>query len=243
MMLEEMHMGPVVDKTRPQAPPPLQSGDHLTGAEFERRLAAMGEGVKAELIDGVVFMVPPFSVDHGSPHIWLTTWLGTYAAYTPGVGAADNTTIRLDKAGRPQPDACLWIAPEAGGRVRIDPDRVLSGTVELVAEIAASSAAYDLHEKKTAFARQGLPEYLVHVVYSKEILWLLNEEGEFVPNPADERGVVRSRIFPGLWLDTGAFLREDMAAVLETLREGLASREHAAFVEQLRARLAGGTRP
>jgi Uma2 family endonuclease len=228
-------MRPVIEK--PNTPPPLQSGDHLTGAEFERRLTAMGEGVKAELIDGVVYMVPPVGVEHGKPHAQLVAWLATYAAHTPGVETADNATLRLDEAGRPQPDATLWIVPEAGGRVRYDPDGILRGTVELALEVAASSVAYDLHQKKTAYARQGLPEYLVYVVHSKEFHWLLNEEGAYVPNPADARGVIRSRVFPGLWLDLAAFIRRDMVSVLETLRLGLASEEHARFVEKLRSRL------
>ena len=229
-------MGPVSEK-REKAPPPLANGDHLTGAEFERRLAAMGDDVKAELIEGVVYTAAPVSVDHGTAHGNLMGWLAMYAAYIPGVKPSDNATLRLDNANRPRPDANLRILPEAGGRVRMDPDHVLAGTVELVAEVAASSASYDLHEKKTAFARQGLPEYVVHVVYTNELLWFLNEEGEYVANPADDKGVARSKIFPGLWLDTRAFLAGDMAAVFETLRLGLASREHGTFVEELRARL------
>jgi Uma2 family endonuclease len=229
-------MGPVSAK-HDKALPPLQSGDHLTGAEFERRLPATSEEGKAELIDGVVYMVPPVGFDHSVPHARLMSWLGHYVAYTQGVEASDNGTLRLDKASRPQPDASLWILPEAGGRVRMDPDRVLAGTVELVAEVAASSASYDLHEKKKAFARQGVPEYLVHVVHSNELLWFWNDEGEYVAKTADAQGVVHSTIFPGLWLDEKAFLAGEMASVLDTLRRGLASEEHVAFAAELRARL------
>src|SRR4051812_13280510 len=39
-------------------PLPLENGDHLTRAEFERRYEAM-PNVKAELIEGVVFMASP----------------------------------------------------------------------------------------------------------------------------------------------------------------------------------------
>ena len=232
-------MGPVSEK-REKALPPLANGDHLTGAEFERRLAAMGDEVKAELIEGVVYMVPPVSVDHGTPHGNLMGWLAIYSAYTPGVMQSADSTLRLDKTNRPQPDASLWIVPEAGGRVRMDPDRILAGTVELVVEVAASSASIDLHKKKPAFAREGLPEYLVHVVYNNELLWFLNHGGEYVANPADDQGIMRSKIFPGLWLHTKAFLGGDMVTVFETLRLGLASKEHGAFVAELRGRLEGG---
>jgi len=39
--------------------PPLENGDHLTRAEYERRYEASPEDVKAELIDGVVYMSSP----------------------------------------------------------------------------------------------------------------------------------------------------------------------------------------
>jgi Uma2 family endonuclease len=227
-------MRPVVDEKLP----PLTNGDSLTGVEFERReKAATDEGCKAELIDGVVYMTPPVGLEHGEPHALVIAWLVNYALATPGVAAADNVTLRLDERNRPQPDACLWIIPKAGGRVRYDPDKVLRGTVELAVEVAVSSAALDLHKKKDAYSRQGLPEYVVLVVHSKELLWFVHEDGDYVPNPADGKGIVRSRIFPGLWLDTQALLRADGRTLMETLRAGLASPEHEKFAALLAARL------
>jgi hypothetical protein len=40
-------------------------------------------------------------------------------------------------------------------------------------------------------------------------------------------GLVKSRIFPGLWLDPAALLQGDTKAVLAALRRGLDSPEHA----------------
>jgi hypothetical protein len=52
----------------------------------------------------------------------------------------------------------------------------------------------------------------------------------------DEQGVLRSEVFPGLWLDTAALLRGDMAAVLATVQQGLASPDHETFVARLHRR-------
>jgi hypothetical protein len=49
-------------------------------------------------------------------------------------------------------------------------------------------------------------------------------------------GVLRSRVFPGLWLDAAGLLAEDGARVLTTLQEGLQSAEHASFVAALQRR-------
>ncbi len=42
------------------------------------------------------------------------------------------------------PDAFLRLEPKAGGRSRITADDYVEGPPELIVEIAASSAAYDL---------------------------------------------------------------------------------------------------
>ncbi len=84
--------------------PPLETGDHLTREEFERRYEAMPQLKKAELIEGVVFM--PSAVrwnHHAGPHADLIGWLVVYRASTPGVRAGDNGSLRLNLESEPQP--------------------------------------------------------------------------------------------------------------------------------------------
>ena len=122
----------------------------------------MPEVKKAELIEGVVYMGSPVSAEeHGEPDALIHTWLGTYAAHTPGVRVFANATVLLDADNAPQPDACLCLKPNLGGRTKIHPRKYLSGPPELIAEIAASSASIDLHDKMDAYARNGVSEYLV----------------------------------------------------------------------------------
>lgn len=102
-----------------------------------------------------------------------------------------------------------------------------------MAEIAASSVASDLHDKKRAYRRNGVQEYIVWQVFEQRLDWFYLEQGEYVSLPVDEGNVIRSRVFPGLWLAAGDLLAGNMARVLSVLQEGLASREHAMFVEQL----------
>ena len=66
--------------------PPLNAGDRLSRAEFERRYQAHSEINKAELIEGVVHMPSPVHYAlHSQPHVHIITWLGVYLAATPGV--------------------------------------------------------------------------------------------------------------------------------------------------------------
>ena len=214
--------------------PPLESGDRLTRSEFERRYLAAPQIKKAELIEGVVYVASPLRHEqHGRPHSRVMTWLGVYQALTPGVDLSDAPTVRLDPDNEPQPDAVLLIEPDAGGQTRLSNDGYIEGAPELVAEIAASSAAYDLYDKKTAYRRNGVKEYIVWQVLEQKLNWFILRDGVYESLMTDDSGIIHSEVFPGLWLATLALLAGDMKQVLAVLQEGLNSPEHAAFVKQL----------
>jgi Uma2 family endonuclease len=216
--------------------PFLTSGDRLTRREFEYRYAAMPEHFKAELIEGVVYVASPVRfASHGEPHTHIITWLGVYGAATPGVRMGDNATVRLDPFNELQPDILLRIEPQAGGRSRITDDDYVEGAPELIIEIAASSAAYDLREKKTVYQRNGVQEYLVWQVYEQRLDWFYLHEDEYVPLLPDADGITRSHVFPGLHLDATALLAGDLARVLAALQQGITTHEHVTFADRIRA--------
>jgi Uma2 family endonuclease len=103
----------------------------------------------------------------------------------------------------------------------------------LVAEVAASSASYDLHDKLDAYRRNGVQEYLVCRVLEGRIDWFVLRGGRYELIVPAEDGTLRSTVFPGLWLDPSALLRGDLAAVLTVVRRGLNTPEHAAFQAEL----------
>ncbi len=214
--------------------PPLENGDKLTRAEFERRYEAMPHLKKAELIEGVVYVPSPVRHRyHGHPHTHLIGWLAHYEAGTPGVEASDNSTVRLDLDNEPQPDVLLFIDPACGGQARIDADGYIEGAPELVAEVASSSASYDLHAKLHVYRRNVVHEYIVWRVLEQEIDWFVLHAGQYERLSLDAAGLYRSEAFPGLWLDPAALLRGDLATVLAVVQRGLASPEHAAFATRL----------
>ncbi|WP_088894278.1 Uma2 family endonuclease [Leptolyngbya ohadii] len=218
----------------PMQIPPLESGDRLTRHEFERRYEAMPHLKKAELIEGVVYVPAALRFrSHGQPHGDLMTWLGVYRAFTPSVLIGDNPTIRLDRDNEPQPDAVLLIEERAGGQARLSEDDYVEGAPELVAEVAASSASIDLGDKKRAYRRNGVQEYLVWQVFDGKIDWFRLEDDEYVSLAIDEQGIFRSQVFPGLWLMPSALLNGEMQQVLAILQQGIDSTEHQEFVQRL----------
>jgi Uma2 family endonuclease len=209
--------------------PPLESGDRLNRSEFERRYSAMPTLKKAELIEGVVYVASPLRAQaHGKPHGDVMGWLWTYKAVTPGIELYDNPTVRLDADNEPQPDVVLRLTQ--GGRSRISEDDYIEGSPELIVEVAASSASYDLHDKLRVYRRNGVQEYIVWRTYSQQLDWFYLESEEYKSLAADSSGVLCSQQFPGLWLASDALLSGDLSKVLRVLQQGITSLEHQTFV-------------
>lgn len=57
-------------------------------------------------------------------------------------------------------------------------------------------------------------------------------DGEYRLLPVNKDGIIRSQVFPGLWL-ASALLTGELPEVLGVLQQGLSSPEHAAFVKRL----------
>lgn len=214
----------------PIAVPLLRTGDRLTRAEFERRWEAMPQLKKAELIEGVVSMQAALRHDqHGEPHFFLIHWLATYSIATPGVSGGDNSSLRFDDDNEPQPDCLLRLLAERDGRSRVDEDGYLTGAPELVAEISASTSGYDLGAKLRTYARHGVQEYVVWRVEDGEVDWFELRDGRFERLEPDADGIIKSRVFPGLWLHVASLIDNEMPTVLRHLQSGLQSEEHARF--------------
>ena len=126
--------------------------------------------------------------------------------------------------------ALLRLDESLEGQSRISEDDYIEGAPELIVEIASSSASYDLHDKRRAYCRNGVQEYLVWVVQETQFRWYVLEEGEYRQQQPDASEALSSSCFPGLRLDVQALLRGDIQQVLAVLQEGLDAEEHRAFV-------------
>jgi Uma2 family endonuclease len=219
----------------PVSPPPLLESDCLTSGEFLRRWEAMPDLKRAELIDGIVYMPSPVGLNHGRFEFLLNTWLGFYAAGTPGCIGSLEATWLMGERNVPQPDIGLMILPEYGGRSRIE-GQYHAGAPELIVEVAVSSYSRDFGAKKRLYERMGVLEYVIAVPGTREVWWFeLTPSGYRTLEPGSD-GIFRSRCFPGLWLDAAALWDLDLARINAAVQHGLATREHAAFAAQLAGR-------
>jgi Uma2 family endonuclease len=196
---------------------PLESGDFMRSREFLRRYERMPRVKKAELIEGVVYMGSPVSIRHAKPDALIQGWLVTYASRHPGTEALTNITVVLDAENTFQPDALLRLLPEHGGLTHINEDGYLAGPPELIVEVAASSASIDLRDKRRAYCRNGVREYLVWLVAEARLEWFCLEDDDYRSQLPDAQGVLHSRVFPGLRLPVAPLLAGDTAKVLAAL--------------------------
>ena len=220
----------------PQATiPPLENGDRLDQKTFHERYEAMPPGTRAELIGGIVYMPSPLRVPHGRSHGWTMHWLIEYEQATPGTEVVDNATTILGDESEPQPDGAIFITPPHG-QVRLE-DEYIVGAPELISEIASSTEAIDLHRKKDDYELAGVQEYIVVALRQMRVFWFIRRDGKFTEMQPGADGILRSQVFPGLWLDPAALLRKDGKRMREVLALGLASPEHAAFKARLAAKV------
>ena len=224
----------------PAAPPPavLRHGQAVSRAEFYRAAEADPDRYRnAERIDGKLFMNPA-SVrreHHSRPCAVINGLLFDYYVRTPGTEVVDNGTAQSEDDHDPQPDAYLLVLPECGGQTTFTDDDYIRGAPELIVEIAGSSLSKYLGRIKDVYEADGCREYLVWATERGRFYCFRNGPDGFAEaDPAE--GVFCSETFPGLWLDLAAVLEGDYLEAVETLRGGIESPEHAAFVSELSKR-------
>jgi hypothetical protein len=213
--------------------PTLESGDRLTQAEFHRIYEQMPENFKAELVGGVVYVASPLRQPHANYHSYFDGLLAYYCFFTPGVEPGNNATLLLGELSEPQPDLYLRILAEYGGRSHITDKEFVKGPPEWLGEIAHSSIAIDLNEKRRDYRTCGVLEYVVLCVRDQRLRWFdLQKNRELEA----EDGIIRSLVFPGLWIDCVALLQRDGPRMLASLQRGIATPEYAAFAKSLKER-------
>ncbi len=82
----------------------------------------------------------------------------------------------------------------------------------------------------------GVREYIVVLAKTREMVWKELVDGAVQPISPDPDTILRSRFFPGLWLDPAALWRIDLPRLFTVLQQGLATPEHAAFAARLAAK-------
>ena len=218
--------------------PELITGMRLELDEFIARWEALPDLKFAELIDGIVFVPPPRSIEHGQRASILNWWLFLYVEDKRGCDALSNVTCTM-LGQSPQPDVLLRLTEEFGGK-SIDKGYLLDGAPELVVDICETSTEIEFGPKLALYQRAGVREYItIQTLPPPRIVWRVLVDGSYREIQPDGQGILRSQCFPGLWLDTEALWAGDRKRMRDTLNAGLDSPAHREFAERLTKRRIG----
>jgi hypothetical protein len=213
-------------------PPGLITGERMNVEEFLRRWEELPDLKNAGLINGVVYVGLPVTLGHGSLSSLVIWWLAHYALATPGCKAGSHSTW-LTLGSAPQPEVYLRILPSHGGQSG-DGQLYCTGAPELAVEICVTSTEVDFGPKLRLYQRAGVREYITIELFGQRIVWRMIENAVYVPQELSPDGILRSQVFPGLWLDVTAYWNDDGGKMLAILSAGLSSEDHQRFVERLR---------
>jgi hypothetical protein len=212
----------------------FEPGDRLALADFLARWERMPSLKFAELVDGVVHVPSPLSYEHGRRDGLAQLVLGTYAARTGVCELVSNATwVMLDSA--PQPDVALRLLPEYGGGTTVE-GKLAAGAPELIVEICQSRRCFDLGPKLALYQQAGVSEFAAVLLEERRIEWRVLEGREYRLHAPGEALVYQSAVFPGLWLDEGAFWLAEPRRLLAVLEDGLRSPACQRFLDRVRAR-------
>ena len=195
--------------------PLLENGDVMDLAEFRRRYEASEDLEHVELIEGVVYMPSPTKWSgHGREQVVGIIWLNGYESLHEGeVLVFGPGTIWMDDKNGPEPDAAMV---RVEGEVYTD-DGYLRRVPELIMEIANSSRSRDMHQKKAAYERNGVLEYIVWRTADKAVSWFTLRNGRYELRQPDASGIIESEVFPGLRLHVPSLLAHNRRGLLAAL--------------------------
>jgi hypothetical protein len=81
--------------------------------------------------------------------------------------------------------------------------------------VAASTVSIDIHDKLKVYRRNQVQEYIVWRFQDRELDWFRLTKGKYILLPSNSEGIIKSEIFPGLWLDKEALKALNLAKVIE----------------------------
>lgn len=156
------------------------------------------EDQKADLLDGVIHLASPESLEHNELLCWLTVVLGQFILERKlGRLTVNKVAFRLSDSTAPEPDLA-FVASERLDRLKRG---YVDGPPDLAIEIISpESADRDYEVKRNRYEEAGVREYWIIDPLDSSVVFLVHEGGSFVEKfPLDH--IYESSVLTGLRLD------------------------------------------
>ena len=184
--------------------------------------AIVGDGQKADLIDGVIFMASPDSKINNSLNGFLFKLISGYveAKDIDGFVFFSRYACRISDIRAPEPDVG-YVRPENAARVH---ETEMEGGPDIAIEIVSrDSVQRDYGEKRELYESAGVEEYWIVDPRQKRVEFLRLENGRYVLVPLDANRIFKTSVITGFWLDVNWLLVQPVPNAYRCLQEILAS--------------------
>lgn len=190
---------------------------------FEEFCELIPEGVKADLIEGVIYMASPDNLEHHSIYLWLSVIISCYLEEKEILGRLFGSRIafRINMENSPEPDIA-YIRPK---RMHLLRSGYVEGPPDLAIEIVSlESAIRDYEKKRQQYEAAGVQEYwIIDPLEQTMVCFARGRDGKF-KKVKTKGGKIHSKVIPGFWVRPSWFWliplpnkKEILAEILESL--------------------------
>ena len=200
---------------------PMPIADDLI--TFDSFVALVGDGQKADLIDGVIYMASPDTRISNTLGGFIYQLIEGYitARNIDGFTFISRFACKINELRAPEPDVG-YVRPEHGHRVH---DRHMEGGPDIAVEIVSrDSKSRDYSEKRQLYESAGVTEYWIVDPIQRRVEFLRLTDGGYEPVPLEDNRIFRTVVIPGFWLDVEWLLARQVPRGYVCLKKILATK-------------------
>ncbi len=199
----------------------LTTDDDLV--HYDTFRAIVGDGQKADLIDGVIYMASPDSKINNTLNGFLFRLMCDYieARGIEGFVFFSHYSCRISDIRAPEPDVG-YVRPENADRVH---ENEMDGGPDIAVEIVSrDSVQRDYGEKRELYQAAGVEEYWIVDPRMQRAQFLRLKGGRYELAMLESNRIFRSSVIPGFWLDVNWLLARPVPPAYRCLQEILAAK-------------------
>jgi Uma2 family endonuclease len=185
---------------------------------FDDFCALVGDGQKADLIDGVIYMASPDTKRSNAlcGFIYYLIEGYTTAKSLGGFTFISRFACKITDVRAPEPDAG-YVRPD---RLQLVHENHMGGGPDIAVEVVSrDSRSRDYGEKRELYESAGVMEYWIVDPLQRRVEFLRLENGKYDLVPLESNRFFHSQVVPGLWLNVDWLLAKPVPRAFTCLEE------------------------
>jgi Uma2 family endonuclease len=186
---------------------------------FDDFCLLVGDGQKADLIDGVIYMASPDNTAVNRLNVWLSTLMWMFAQqHDLGNVYASRVAFRLDDMNSPEPD----IGFVRKRRLHLVKRGSVDGPPDLAVEVVSpDSVERDYGKKRELYEQFGVEEYWIVDELEQRVTLLRRQKSGRFREVRSKQGRLESHVLPGFYLRSEWCWQDPLPSVKQLLEEML----------------------